>query len=100
MCSVDDTDYVPLISGAEDEQEDSRAGETERRAQTDRAAAVLSVTVCLSDQRLAVDAQMTAHITLHYSDSTTRAAELFTGKCITAHSLYSDLLNFFFTKLW
>ncbi len=64
-------------SGGEDEQEDSRAGETERRAQTDGAGAVLSVTVCLSDQQLAVDAQMTPHNPLHYTDSTTRAGALY-----------------------
>lgn len=57
-------------SGGEDEQEDSRAGETEHRAQTDGAGAVLSVTVCLSDQQLAVDAQMTPHNALHYTIQT------------------------------
>lgn len=65
MCSFDLTG-----SGSEDEQEDSRAGEAERRAQTDRTGAVLSLTVCLSDQRLAVAAQMTACTPQHYTTQT------------------------------
>ncbi len=74
-------DFDLTGSGGEDEQEDSRAGETERRAQTDGAGAVLSVTVCLSDQQLAVDAQMTIHYT---TQTALQEQERFTGKYITA----------------
>lgn len=63
-------------SGGEDEQEGSRSGETEHRAQTDRAGALLSLTVCLSDQRLAVDAQMTAHLTTLQEQQSPRTTAL------------------------
>lgn len=79
LCSL-----VFIGSGGEDEQEDSRSGETERRAQTDRAGALFSINVCLSDQWLAVDAQMTAH-----PHNTTRAPE--PGKYKTVHICVSDL---------
>lgn len=79
-------------SGGKDEQEDSRSGETERRAQTDGAGAVLSITVCLSDQWLAVDAQMMAH-----PHNTTRAPE--PGKYKTVHICFTVILHVYICSI-
>lgn len=47
-----------VLADDEDEQTDSKSGETECRTQTERTGALLPAAFCLPDQRLVLDTQI------------------------------------------